>query len=84
MSNTKRTYSVRYIHKISSRAYDVATVAIGCNAFSDRKTLAKALRDAGILCAGERLREVRVEGDRVICFPDRGIWHSLTLTCSDV
>jgi hypothetical protein len=74
-------YSVRYIHKISASAKDVAgPVAIPDGAFSNRNTLAKALRDAGILAKGSRLASFRVSGSEVVAFPTSGIWHSVILT----
>jgi hypothetical protein len=77
-------YDVRFVHKISPRDSDVSgPIEVGGGAFSDRKTLAATLRKAKVLGAGERLRTFRVEGDRVVAFPDRGIWHSIVLTPSN-
>jgi len=73
-------YSVRYVHKIAPSEKDVSEFTLPDGAPSDRNTLAKALRKAGALQSGERLREFRVEGDKTLAFPDRGIWHCLVLT----
>lgn len=76
-----RNLSIRYVHKISPRDTDVCECnTIADSAFADRRTLAAALRARGILVSGTRLREMRVEADRVVCFPDRGVWHSLVIT----
>lgn len=74
-----KDYLVRYVHKISPRDTDKAWVKLPGGAFSDSKTLARHLRSTGILSPGTRLRSFRVEGDKVVAFPDRGVWHSLTL-----
>ena len=72
-------YHVRFIHKISPRDTDVATAEIRDEAFSDRKTLGAALRKGGILCSGERLITFRVEGAKIVAFPQATIWHSIIL-----
>jgi hypothetical protein len=80
----KDVCSVRYVHKISPSAKDVGPdVEIPQNAFSNRNTLAKALRNAGVLTSGIRLRSFRVEGDKVVAFPMGrfNTWHSVILTC---
>jgi hypothetical protein len=83
MNNAAMKYDVRFVHKISPSAKDVSEpIEVSGGAFSDSKTLAAALRKAKVLGAGERLRAFRVEGDRVVAFPDRGIWHSIVLTPS--
>lgn len=76
--------SVRYVHKISPSAKDVhPDVTLPSGAFSNRNTLAKALRRAGVLTSGVRVGNFRVEGDKVIAFPMGrfNIWHSVILTC---
>lgn len=82
----KEVCSVRYVHKISPSAKDVhPDVEINADAFSNSKTLAKALRKAGVLGTGARIRNFRVEGDKVVVFPTMpGLttyWHSVILTC---
>lgn len=79
--------NVRYIHKISPSDKDVVTgIRLQDSAFQDRKTLARGLRDAGVLSSGDRIREFRTEttkeGTRVVCFPTGScmIWHSIILT----
>jgi len=79
--------SVRYVHKISPSAKDVhPDVTLPSGAFSNRNTLAKALRRAGVLTSGARIRSFRVEGDKVIAFPTvpgmTTYWHSVILTCA--
>jgi len=76
------TYFVRFVHKISPRDTDVGSnpIEISDGAFSDRKVLARALRTAKVLAPGERLHSFRAEGDYVVAFPSRGIWHSIILT----
>lgn len=80
-----RSYRIRLVHKISPSDRDVAIADIADSAFSNRNTLAKALRDAGIMGSGHRIREMRVEGDRVIVFPigQFNPWHSITLSPSE-
>lgn len=56
-------YEVQYAHVTAGPA----SAELPDNCFSDRKTLGAALRAAGILAAGARLRGFRTEGDRVIC-----------------
>lgn len=79
-----RTYHVRYVHKVSPRDTDTATVALADTAFADRKTLAKALRDAKIMLSGCSIREMRTEANRVVVFPTcpglSTYWHSIILT----
>lgn len=76
-------YDVRLVHKISPSDKDrMGPVAIPDNAFSDRNTLAAALRDAGVLQSGGRLNSFRVEGEKVVAFPAKSIWHSIVLTPS--
>lgn len=83
-----RSYTVTFVHPIAGQCPDAT---IRCNtlpdaAFSDRRKLAAALRARGILCRGQRIREMRVEGDKTIVFPTHvaGGWHSIALTCEPV
>lgn len=78
-------YSVRYVHKVATSSHNPGgEVDISDNAFSNRNTLAKALRDNSVLVPGTRVREFRVEGDRVVVFPTlpglSTYWHSVILT----
>lgn len=84
-------YSVRYVHAISPSMKDVGgDVTLAAGAFSNSKTLAKALREVGILYSGGRIKNFRVEGDKVVVFPGRhstggpgnlmSNWHSIILT----
>lgn len=76
--------SIRYVHKIAPRDSDVRSCnTIDADSFSGTGSLARALRARGLLAPGTRLRSVRREADRVIVFPDRGIWHSLVITFVD-
>ena len=82
-----RTFSVRYVHKISPRDTDThADVIIAGNAFSNRNTLAAELRRLGVLIAGARIREMRIEGDKVVIFSTVSgmtiYWHSVILTAT--
>lgn len=72
---------VKFIHKISPRDTDVFSgIEIPDNAWADKKTLAKAMRNKGLLVTGQRLRSFRVEGNRVITFPQRSsCWHCIIL-----
>lgn len=77
-------YSVRYVHRISPSEKDVAPdVELSDTAFSDAKKLGKAMRDAGILAPGGRVRLFRVEGSRVVVFPVlpgfTTYWHAIVL-----
>src|ERR1019366_1500032 len=66
----EREFAERYVHKIAPSDKDRAKpVWIRDNAFSNRNTLGKALRDAGILSTGGRIVDFRVEGDKVVAFP---------------
>jgi hypothetical protein len=71
------------VHKISPSAKDTMDVRISPTAFSNKNTLAKALRKAGVLTSGVRLRSFRVEGDKVVAFPTGrfNVWHSVIMTC---
>jgi hypothetical protein len=74
---------VRLVHKISPSDKDVmGPVHIPAGAFSNKKTLAAALRKARAgLSSGETLSTFRVEGDKVVAFPaGRSIWHAIVLT----
>lgn len=78
-------WSVRYVHKVSSSSKDVGpTVELSDNAFSNRNTLAAALRKKHVLMAGARVRDFRVEANRVVVFPSMPgmttYWHSVILT----
>lgn len=78
-------YSVRYVHKISPSSKDTGPdVVIPDGAFSNKNTLARALRNVKVLGAGARIRTFRVEGNQVIVFPMMpGLttyWHSVILT----
>jgi hypothetical protein len=76
-----RRYTVRYVHKIAPRDTDIGDpVVLAEGAASDSKTLGRALRRAGVLCSGIRLRSFRVEGSTILAFPDRGVWHLVVLT----
>jgi hypothetical protein len=75
-------YRIQYIHKISPRPDDVLeSVEIPDRAFAGSKELGKALREAGVLCKGERVRNMRCEAEKIIAFPaGRCIWHSIIIT----
>lgn len=78
-------YAVRYVHKVSPNAADTRDdVEIRDGAFSNRKTLGKALRDAGVMMSGCRVDTFRVEDNRVVVFPIcpglSTYWHAIVLT----
>jgi 4-hydroxyphenylpyruvate dioxygenase-like putative hemolysin len=74
-------YSVKYIHKISPSVKDVGpSVDLSWTALHCARNLAKELRDQKVLAPGTRIRAFRDEGDRLVVFPDRGIWHAVILT----
>lgn len=77
-------YTIRYVHRVAPSDKDVKTgVSIRDGAFSDRKTLAKALREVGVLAKNARIRTFRVEGDKVLVFPTlpgaTTYWHSVVI-----
>jgi hypothetical protein len=79
-----RTYTVTFVHPIAGQCPDATvTRTLPDGAFADSRKLAAALRADRILFTGQRIREMRVEGDKTIIFPTRvaGGWHSITLTC---
>lgn len=86
----RHTYSVRYVHAISPRDTDThADIMLDAEAFADRKTLGKALRDAGVLCAGARVDSYRADGKSTVhVFPrlpgSTTYWHCVTLTRTDL
>ena len=45
----------------------------------DRKALSAILRDHGLISRGDRLGTVRLEGDKLVCFPQASIWHSIII-----
>lgn len=80
----RHMYQTRYIHKISPRDTDVGPeITLNEGDFADSCRLARALREHKILESGRRLGSFRVEGNKVVCFPAGGIWHSIILTRVD-
>lgn len=75
---------ITFVHPIAGKCPDATMldVYLPDGAAADRKAMAKALRNAGVLTSGVSVREMRVDGDKVVCFPSRvpGGWHSLTLS----
>lgn len=79
------TFNARYIHKIAPSDKDVGgPFEIPDGAFADTKALGKALRKIGVLTPGARVRNFRVEADRVVIFPTvpgmTTYWHAVVLT----
>ena len=72
-------YNVRYVHKIFPKDTDRSIVTIPETSFSDKKLLAKSLRKNSVLPMGVSIREMRVEGDKVVIFPTKCCWHSITI-----
>jgi hypothetical protein len=80
MSGIKWFYKSRYVHKISPKDTDVGpTVGLTLKDLDDRKTLGKALREAGVSI--DRVSSFRREGTgKVVVFPEkRSIWHAVVL-----
>lgn len=82
--NSKR-YSVHYTHKIRPQATDVGPdVMLSSAALTDCKTLGAALREAGALISGGRVRAFRIEADKIVIFPVcprlTTYWRAITLT----
>lgn len=75
-----RTYNVRKVHRVAPSDRDVSRVELPDGCFSDRKTLARALRETGVLHKGQSVVAFRVEGDRVVAFPTYGTWHSFIIS----
>lgn len=73
-------YEVRAAHKISPRHTDVQTIEsetlAQCDP-TDRKVVGKALRDAGVLCTGMRLRSSRRSSEgNIVAFPAGSTIHA--------
>lgn len=78
-----REYMAHYTHRVGrANPNDVeGPFDLADGALSDKIKLAKAMRNAGILNVGDRLRSFRVEGDKIVTFPSTpSPWHSITLT----
>lgn len=80
------TFEVRFVHAIAPSHRDVATKTFWrdlATLASDRKALAAALREEGVLGKGGRLRETRVDPEtgNILAFPARsaGSWHCIVL-----
>ncbi|KKL10220.1 hypothetical protein LCGC14_2558000 [marine sediment metagenome] len=83
-----RSYMARYVHQISPRDTDVGgPFCIPDGAWSDRKTLGAALRKAGVLDIGARVRNFQTKDEDVTVFPSMPgmttYWHSVILTPND-
>lgn len=73
-------YQTRYVHKISPQDTDVGpSIEVAPTDLMDRRALGAALRRAKILTSGDKIRDFRVENDRVVVFPQASIWHSIIL-----
>lgn len=77
-------YRVRYVHKIAPSPGDHAEAELDPNALHGKLSAGKALRDAGVLLRGARVRQIRVENGSIVVFPSMpGLstyWHSIILT----
>jgi hypothetical protein len=86
-NETKTEYSVRFVHKVSSRPQDADGTHVWLTPadLANKNALAKALRDQRALVPGARVREYRVQGNGacVVAFPVlpglTTYWHSLLL-----
>lgn len=73
-------YEAHFVHKVSSDSSDIeGPFELPAGAFSNRNTLGRALRKAKVLSAGQSLRSMRAEGNKVIVFPRASIWHSIAI-----
>ena len=86
---TRHTYSVHYVHAISPRDTDThADITLDDSAFESRKTLAKALRDAGVLVTGSTVEDYRkaIGYTGYTVFPNlrRSGWHCVKLARTDL
>ena len=77
---------ITFVHPIAGRIESASRfdVRLPDGAASNRNTMAKALREAGILPSGVPLREMRLTDDgQAHCFPRRGngacVWHCISL-----
>jgi hypothetical protein len=75
-------YLARFIHRIAPSEKDVREVDLPDTCFADRRTLGKALREAGLLQSGQRVLSFRTEGNRTVVFPSYSIWHSIILVAT--
>ena len=82
---SEHEYNIRFVHAVSPSPKDTdGPFHIPGNAFSDKTRLAKELRAVGALHKGQRIKSFRVEGDKVIVFPQGGRpWHSLIIEPSE-
>lgn len=77
------SYEAHFVHKISPSSNDIeGPFELADGAFASRNTLARALRRARVLSSGVSLREMRVNGDKVIAFPRGSSWHSIAIVPS--
>lgn len=81
-----RTYKVSFIHKISNQAGPTLgrDVCLSDASFETRLGLAKALRECGVLGAGQTIATLRKQdvGSGTVVFPANrafNAWHSITL-----
>jgi len=80
-------YKTRYTHAIHPSPRDVGPdVDLGKSDLSSSRALAAALRRAGVLTSGARVKSFRIDrGGKIVLFPGstpsgRSIWWSVTLT----
>lgn len=89
---TLKTYSVRYVHRISPSDRDVGPdvildltdLPLGRLGPETRKALAAQLRAMRVLAPGVRVREARHTQGQLVVFPTypglTSYWHSVILT----
>lgn len=74
-------YSVRYVHKIATQAYDSAdSRSFEPHQLADAKAIGKAFRESRLLCKGDRVAAYRFEPGQLVVFPAASIWHAIILT----
>jgi hypothetical protein len=78
---SEQQWAVRFVHKISQHeSDDRLPVTLPLGAFNDKRAAGIALRAAGLLPAGSRIKELRHESDHIIAFLAASVWHAIILT----
>ena len=73
-------YLVQYIHKISPSDKDTAgPIELSLKDLENRAALGAALRRQRIMHTGDKIKDFRIENDRVVVFPQKSIWHSIIM-----
>jgi hypothetical protein len=76
-----KRYKTRFVHKIAPSDKDFGPdVILSEEDAQDKKRLGKALREQGVLLAGQQVHGHRKEGGKLVAFPSKSIWHAVILT----